>query len=107
MTDQIIVHTSTECCTVYGVVASRLFLSRDWVTGDRMSDLIRRLATNPNYGPGDHPMWIEERDGGLVLLPALVEEGQAPDVVITIDEDDDPPGWNIREKPLVHFVRRS
>lgn len=62
--------------------------ARLWNTGELVRDAISAMASNPNYGPGVHPMWCHpHRTGvGWTLLPALLDEGEQPDLYVEVLE---------------------
>lgn len=56
---------------------------RVFPTGASIEEILTRIATNPNYGPGRHPFWLNLReDGTWSFLPA---DDPIGDIVIIIE----------------------
>ena len=63
----------------FGKKAHKIFM----VESNR--EFIRSIPSNPNYVGNEHPFWFKKNSSGVpILLPALVEPGDAPDIMLYI-----------------------
>jgi hypothetical protein len=67
-----------------GAEAVRICRAQDFDTGEPMLDVLRGLLTN--HEPGEYPFYANWQDEKVTLLPASLEEGETPDVVIVLPE---------------------
>lgn len=73
----------------FGAMASKVAYKCVWPTGERGTDWVQRLRTNPNYSQDEeHPFWFSEKEGMVCLTPALLtDENPEGDVTVIFSKD--------------------